>query len=877
MSLSLATTNAAQPPSAESSGPPLRIYLANDDHTDYMWTADAETYDRVFVEMLDYYLDLADDTKDRPGPYRSRFNADGSFWLWNYERQKSPEDFHRLMAAIADGSISAPLNALVSCYGGQPAEAVLRGMYYAGRLERAYGVRFPQAVAMENQTQPLGLASLWAGAGARYSWKGVCACASRMPQPPLSRREHEIYWYTGLDGQRVLMKWHSIAAGNNKSIGGYAEAFDPVKSIEFLESNPEFLRRYRAPGADRPYSVRGAFGFGWDALDRKTGQVYKANEKDYPYTEHFHVIAEEHTTADRQVIASNQEDFFADFESRYGSQIPSESVTHGNEWDLYSASQAETSARVRRSVEKLRAAEALATTVSLRQPDFLADRTAARDEAFMDLGLYWEHDWTADGPVSRSARAAWQEALADRIETYVDTLHADAATALGGLVAGTPDGSPRFLAFNPLGWTRTDSADFAYDGPAEITVHDLTANTTIPHQIVTNGDARQLRILATDLPPFGYKVYEIRPDSRDHIPGDAATFDAASGSFENDRVALVIAPDGSIVSLIDKTRPEHNLVTEIDGLALNDLSTDTTPAQISVIDRGPVSVTLECVRGGKPVHTTRITLHRNSERVDLHNEITENFGETQHWTFSFNLTDPDIHTEEVGAIIRLKRQADGGHYADRNARTDYATLNHFVDISDGTGTRGVTLSNADCAFVRPGRSTPEELDTATAQLNVLAGGQVDGPTLGIQDQNGETRFLQRFALRPHGGYDPAGAMRFALEHQNLPVTASIIGNPEAHLPATTHSLLTLDHPGVLVWAVKPAEEGIADGIIVRLWNVTSEIAETTLTLDPAPTSARRTTHVETNVDPADLTDGKLTARFAPQEMQTFRLITQRTP
>ena len=56
---------------------PKHIYLANDDHTDYMWTADAETYNAVFVDMLDYYLRLADDTAGNPAPYQSRFNADG--------------------------------------------------------------------------------------------------------------------------------------------------------------------------------------------------------------------------------------------------------------------------------------------------------------------------------------------------------------------------------------------------------------------------------------------------------------------------------------------------------------------------------------------------------------------------------------------------------------------------------------------------------------------------------------------------------------------------------------------------------------------------------------------------------------------------------
>jgi len=117
---------------------PVRIYLANDDHTDYLWTADAETYNAVFVDMLDYYLRLADGTKENPAPYRSRFNTDGSYWLWQYERRKSPAEFARLMARVKDGTISAPLNTLVSCYGGQPLEAVLRGMYYAGRLERRY-------------------------------------------------------------------------------------------------------------------------------------------------------------------------------------------------------------------------------------------------------------------------------------------------------------------------------------------------------------------------------------------------------------------------------------------------------------------------------------------------------------------------------------------------------------------------------------------------------------------------------------------------------------------------------------------------------------------------------------------------------------------
>lgn len=851
---------------------PIRVYLANDDHTDYMWTADADTYGRVFVEMLDYYLKLTDETIGNPPPFQSRFNADGSLWLWEYERRKTPAEFARIVDRLKSGHLSAPLNAAVSCYGAQPTEAVLRGMYYAGRLERRFGLRFTQAVAMENQAFPLGLASLWAGAGAEFSWRGVCGCASKLRNASLAEREHEIYWCTGLDGQRVLMKWHSFALpGGSKRSGGYAEAFDPVKAVRFLAGDAKFLSRYRAPGAAEPYGVRAAFGFGWDALDRKTGVPYAADPKTYPLVDHFHVVSRAETTADRQVIVSNQEDFFRDFRQHHGAQLPTETLAYGNEWDLYCASMAETSALVRRSVERLRTAEALATLVRLQDPTALRDRDAARDQAFMDLGLYWEHDWTADGPVSRAARADWQNHLATRVAGYVDDLHRAAAVRLSSLIPAAAKVA-RFYAFNSLGWLRTDAADFSYDGPEDIHVHDLAAATDIPHQFVTSGSKKCLRILARDLPPVGYKVFEVRPGPGAAPRDAAATFSARV--LENSRVKLTLDRDGAIASLIDKRDPSVELAATIGGLKINDFAANEAGGQNLVVEStGPVSATVLATSGAARNHVTRVTLYRDSERIDLRNEIAENFGDVRHWAFSFNLTSPDVHAEELGAIIRLKTQADGGHYANRNARYDYATLNHFADLADGANTRGVTLSNWDCAFVRLGQSTPNSLDTATAQLQVLAGGQVDGDQLGIRNQNGATHFLQRFALRAHRGYDPVAAMRFALEHQNPPVTGVVSGETAAPLPATAYSLLRVSEPSVLLWAVKIAEEGVDRGIVARLWNVSEAPASATLALTPGLASARRTTHLETDLEALALDRAAaLPVTFTRQQIQTYRLL-----
>ena len=145
-----------------------RLYIAIDDHTDYMWTADEAKYDSAFVKMLDYYLHQIDSTRNNPSDFQARFNTDGSIWLKAYEKYRSPAQFNKLIAAIKSGHISSPLNMLVSCYGAQPTEAVIRGMYYAGQLERKFKLRFTLAGSMENNTLPLGLASLWAGAGAKY-------------------------------------------------------------------------------------------------------------------------------------------------------------------------------------------------------------------------------------------------------------------------------------------------------------------------------------------------------------------------------------------------------------------------------------------------------------------------------------------------------------------------------------------------------------------------------------------------------------------------------------------------------------------------------------------------------------------------------------
>jgi alpha-mannosidase len=468
--------------------------------------------------------------------------------------------------------------------------------------------------------------------------------------------------------------------------------------------------------------------------------------------------------------------------------------------------------------------------------------------------------------VSRDARRNWQRQTAAQIEGYVDSLHADAAAALGRTIkhGGT---RTRFFAFNPLSWARTDIADVAYSDVASVQVNDLSSGQEVPSQFVTMDGQTYLRVLAEDIPPVGYKVFEVREgDGRRFAGGPSAS--ASTGLMENEIYEVTVAARGAVTSLIDRTRGHREFAANIDGHYINDLGSSS--GSLAVENAGPVSVTLRATAARPLEHSTRITLIRGHPRIDIRNDITQGFDDTYTWAFGFDLGNPDVWHEEVGAVVRARLLADGGHYAPRNARYDWLTLNHFADMS-GNSLVGVTLSNADCYFMRLGRSTAEFLDTDTAQLSPLVGGQVDGEWLGIPRQGGDTRFTQRFALQTHGAYDPVMAMRFALEHQNPLVTGLVLGG--STYPETSLSLLQVSDPRVLIWAVKPAEDGIDQGIVVRIWNL-SDRAASDVTLScglGAIEQAVRTTHIETPIEAAKVTTGLLSTSLSGQQLKTFSL------
>src|SRR3977135_801995 len=87
-----------------------RLYLSNDDHTDYMFTADEAGYDTLFVNMIDAWMANNNATNTNPPDYQTKFNCDGTYWAWVYAKRKTPAQFQAFINQIKSETIVMAMN-----------------------------------------------------------------------------------------------------------------------------------------------------------------------------------------------------------------------------------------------------------------------------------------------------------------------------------------------------------------------------------------------------------------------------------------------------------------------------------------------------------------------------------------------------------------------------------------------------------------------------------------------------------------------------------------------------------------------------------------------------------------------------------------------
>lgn len=122
----------------------------------------------------------------------------------------------------------------------------------------------------------------------------------------------------------------------------------------------------------------------------------------------------------------------------------------------------------------------------------------------------------------------------------------------------------------------------------------------------------------------------------------------------------------------------------------------------------------------------------------------------------------------------------------------------------------------------------------------------------------------------HHAFDATAIMKFSLEHQN-PLVTGLISGSENGYPATHFSLLKVSDPGVLLWSLKPSEDGIGEGLIARFWNMNGKKSAAALSLSVPLESAWKATHIETNLERLKPVSSVLNMNFAPNQIGSYRL------
>ena len=162
------------------------------------------------------------------------------------------------------------------------------------------------------------------------------------------------------------------------------------------------------------------------------------------------------------------------------------------------------------------------------------------------------------------------------------------------------------------------------------------------------------------------------------------------------------------------------------------------------------------------------------------------------------------------------------------------------------------------------------LDTRTPQIQVLAGGQIDAPQAGIAKQGGDQHFLQRFALRTHGGFDATSEMQFALEHQNPLVTEWL--RPAGIIRRRLTLCSRIPTRASCCGHSSPPKMDPQAGLVARFWNLSATAQSYTVSLPNGIAAATRSTQSKPTSKPLPVNAGRLTVAIAPAQLQTVRII-----
>jgi len=808
-----------------------------------------------------------------------RFATDGSWNLKQLLETRAAPRREQILGLIRDGKMGVPADYFNLLTGYASLETLYRSFYYSKALSRAYGLPFDYATTTDVPSYTGAYPSVLASSGIKY-W----AVGGNQDRATVLAHEQwdqkSPFWWEGPDGGKVLF-WYSRGYAQIRSVFGGSPQNETIQ-----QALPIFL----APYDRQTYKPDAVLMYG--AQDENTDL--------HPDLPTFAPIWN-HAFAYPKLQYATFADFFRYIDKNYGADLATYKGDMGPYWEDGIGSDAYFAAEDRNNQSRALAAEIASTVAHVENPEVHPPKTEL-DDAWNNILAFAEHTWGAGNSIGQpdSEEATKQLAVKDNFATQAHFELDDLANrAMYQLVNKIHVASNTLVVFNGLNWKRSAMMEADFRRNQELV--DLTTNKIIPLDAMWEKENFvHARFLAPDLPPVGYKCFQIRPASS--APASAAQADM-NPVIENRFYRITVDPEsGAVRSIFDKElnkeiadtaspyrfgqylyvtggNPNHNDLTRMihpfASLPVAELTIHpAAKGEYLGTEKTPwgYSIKLRSSDVNTPDVALEILLFDNEKKIEFHYTVQKDYTtekEGVYFAFPIAVAPPEF------AYATQQGWVDPAHDMLKGASLEWFSIQKWMAVHDAAMTVGIVPLDAPLAsFGDINRGLwPAEFHPKSSTLFSYAMNNY-WHTNYRAGQGGEFTF--RYVLTSANEFDPAALSRLGWESMEAPTMDSVInqdkvGNPDEPLPDAGTSFLSIDNPNIVLVTWKLAEDG--KGTILRLKEIGGREQQAVVRLPHGGLgSASLCDSMEDDVKDLNVANNEVHLTFRPHEVLTVRMM-----
>ena len=796
----------------------VQIFILPHSHHDLGYTDLQSNIEAKQVANISKGIELARNTANYPPGARFVWNLEVLWGADLFMRTKTEPEREELISAVKKGRIG--LNGMYAneLTGLCRPEELLKLFRYSTELGHQCGVRVDSAMISDVPGYTWGTVSAMAQAGIRY----FSAAPNRFDRIGsfMAEWQDKPFWWVSPSGNERVLVWVPWT--------GYAMS-------HIMELDAKWINTYQArlDEISFPYQIsyiRWA-GHGDNAIpDPNICEFVKQWNEEYEWP---------------RLSISTTSEAFAAFEKQYGHQLPNFKGDLTPYWEDGAGSSALETRMNRGASERLVQAATLSAILApqtYNKADF--------DAAWRNVLLYSEHTWGAWNSVSDSENPFVAQQWQVKRQFAVDAEN-ESKRLLDGVFDAYASGSDSSTVdvHNTCSWPRTEVVLISKERSLGKDHAKNEQGTSVPSQRLSTGE---LAFLAENVPALGSASFHLSA-AAPHAPSIPVT--VLDGVLDNGVVrAKVDSKNGNVVELMS-SRTMHNLVDTSSGEAVNkylflegsDLSKASTsgPVRIVVEEPGPLVATIriESSAPGCLDLVRRVRLKASMGWIELSNTVNKKRAplnphpgkdapavefaqhgskESMQFAFPFAIENGQIHIDVPLAVMRPEIDQLPG------SCKNWLPVGRWIDVANVE--YGVTCATLDAPLVEIGylsatmigSQTHPEIWRKHIEPTQKFYSWVMNNHWGTNYRAYQDGLIEfRYALRPHGGYKPAAASRFAIG-MSQPLIASSQGQR-----SRTALKLRIDQEDILLQECKRSADGSA--WIVLLFGAAGESRKANLT------------------------------------------------